>query len=115
VLASFRGIQPAAAALILRGVHRLSEHALSDEHTHELSPLLFLQFALAALQSVMRVNFFATLVFCGVLHFLLVRASHQKEQRHATYALAALWTALGCIAYGLFAGRIGAAARRAGA
>ena len=113
VQASFRSVQPAVAALVLRGLHRISETALfyhgSGGHgsagTHTFSLILFFIAGLSAIQAVMRVNFFVILVFGGILFSL----ANQVEVRWPLAKITAwlfflvLWFAGGCLGYAMYA------------
>jgi chromate transporter len=73
VLASFRAMQPTVCAMILKALHKLADHAFLDHRTKEFTPRLGALGLLATLLSVLRVNFFITLVLAGIINALAVR------------------------------------------
>ncbi|KAJ3083882.1 hypothetical protein HK102_000848, partial [Quaeritorhiza haematococci] len=83
--ASFRALQPLVAAMVLRAVHKIAEDAFY-EHGHEdgndekgkqkkFNPYLFIIAILSALNSALRINFFATLLIYGVAFAVYAKTS----------------------------------------
>ncbi|KAJ1551212.1 hypothetical protein HK096_002456, partial [Nowakowskiella sp. JEL0078] len=75
-LASFKALQPVVAAMVLRAVHKLGEHALINHKTGKMDWLLFGLSILAAFNSALHVNFFITLGVFGVV-FALYRRNYK--------------------------------------
>lgn len=65
ILASFSAIQCCVAAMVFRAVHRMGISAMQDGDGQLSVPLLLLSL-LAALESVLNVNFFITLAVGGL-------------------------------------------------
>jgi putative chromate ion transporter len=68
--ASFRGIQPAVAAMMLTAVHRIGKHALLNQDTRQLDIHLLLISFSAALQYLMHVNFLITIALSALWYYL---------------------------------------------
>ena len=68
--ASFKGVQPAVAALMLLAVQRIGSHALLDQDTRQLDVHLLLIATSAALQSLLHVNFLITLAVSAAWYSL---------------------------------------------
>jgi putative chromate ion transporter len=75
-LASFRGIQPAVAAMVCRAVHKLGGNALIDHESKRLDPWLLALACVTAIASVLRVTFIISLVVCGIIYSLHKRNHH---------------------------------------
>lgn len=58
---------------MLRATHKLAENAVESSKTHKFEYTLLLLLALGSLMTVMRVHFFITLLFCGLLNFFARR------------------------------------------
>jgi chromate transporter len=67
VQAIFGALQPAVAAMVCRAVHKIGDHALRNAETHAFDWRLSACCVIAAIQSVMGVNFFLTLIHCSTL------------------------------------------------
>jgi chromate transporter len=87
----FAGMQPAVAALIVRAVHRIGNHAL-----HENVWLWGIAF-LAGIAQLLRVNFLVTLLVAGLIYAIAQR----KQKAHAFILVAAF------LAWLIFAGFAG--------
>ncbi|KAI8799339.1 chromate transporter [Cladochytrium replicatum] len=78
VLASFKGLQPVVAAMVLRAVHKLSEHALfthsEDGREKRYEPALGLLAFTAVVNTALRINFFITLVVAGIAYGAFMKA-----------------------------------------
>ncbi|KAJ3122444.1 hypothetical protein HK098_002817 [Nowakowskiella sp. JEL0407] len=72
-LASFKALQPIVAAMVLRAVHKLGDHALVNPKTNKLDYLLFWLALLAAFNSVLHINIFITLFVFGIVTTLFRR------------------------------------------
>eukprot|EP01007_Sphenomonas_quadrangularis_P001116 NODE_200_length_1831_cov_476.610550_g150_i0.p1 GENE.NODE_200_length_1831_cov_476.610550_g150_i0~~NODE_200_length_1831_cov_476.610550_g150_i0.p1 ORF type:complete len:540 (+),score=110.24 NODE_200_length_1831_cov_476.610550_g150_i0:31-1620(+) len=68
VLATFRAVQPAVAAVMLRAVHRLTEHAITDHEAKpaRFDPLLALGYVVAIVFTLCNIPFFITLGVVGL-------------------------------------------------
>jgi len=73
VQASFSAIQPAVCAMILKALHNLAVHAFQDAHTQLFTLRLGSLGVLATLMSVMRINFFITLIVAAILNTLALK------------------------------------------
>ncbi|KAF9286615.1 hypothetical protein BGZ68_002753 [Mortierella alpina] len=71
--ASFRALQPVVAAMVLKAVFKIGEHAFVDNKTKKVNSVLFLLAILGALQSALRINYFITLGVFGVFYSLWAR------------------------------------------
>ncbi len=65
--AVFLGVKPAVAALIVRAVHRIGQHALTDRWLGGIA-------VAAAIATLLDVHFLPTLAFAGVIYALVRRA-----------------------------------------
>ena len=87
--ASFRGVQPAVAAMMLSAVCRIGQHALLDQDTRRLDiHLLLIAFA-AALQYLLHVNFLITVALSALWYAL-----HRARRHLWLMALAVLSVAV---------------------
>ncbi|KAF9949620.1 hypothetical protein BGZ72_008644 [Mortierella alpina] len=68
--ASFRALQPVVAAMVLKAVFKIGEHAFVDNKTKKINSVLFLLAILGALQSALRINYFITLGVFGIFYSL---------------------------------------------
>ncbi|KAF9966723.1 hypothetical protein BGZ70_001504 [Mortierella alpina] len=73
VNASFRALQPVVAAMVLKAVFKIGEHAFVDNKTKKVNSVLFLLAILSALQSALRINYFITLGVFGIFYSLWAR------------------------------------------
>ena len=64
--AAFAGVQPAVTAIIVRAVHRIGEHALTDRWLWSIALLV-------AIVELMGANFFFSLTLAGLVYFLVKR------------------------------------------
>ncbi|KAF9982148.1 hypothetical protein BGZ75_006477 [Mortierella antarctica] len=71
--ASFRALQPVVAAMVLKAVFKIGEHAFVDNKTKKFNNVLFFLAILSALQSALRINYFITLGVFGVFYSLWAR------------------------------------------
>ncbi|KAF9575204.1 hypothetical protein EC968_004140 [Mortierella alpina] len=71
--ASFRALQPVVAAMVLKAVFKIGEHAFVDNKTKKFNNVLFLLAILGALQSALRINYFITLGVFGIFYSLWAR------------------------------------------
>ncbi|CAG8836920.1 34436_t:CDS:2, partial [Racocetra persica] len=93
--ASFRALQPIVAAMVLRAVHKIADHALISHTTHRFSYWLFGMAILASIQTALRFNYFITLGVCGVAFMFIERK---------IYWLGLIVIALEIIGYGIYIG-----------
>ncbi|CAG8666874.1 5159_t:CDS:2, partial [Cetraspora pellucida] len=93
--ASFRALQPIVAAMVLRAVHKIADHALISHTTHRFSYWLFCMAILAAIQTALRFNYFITLGVCGIAFMFIERK---------IYWLGLIVIALEIIGYGIYIG-----------
>ena len=63
--ACFEGLKPVVVALVLRALHRLSEHAFQDPKTHHWDMTLIMLGWVSAVWWALRINFFLILIYCG--------------------------------------------------
>ncbi|RYY38288.1 chromate efflux transporter [archaeon] len=61
-------LSPVVTAMVFRAVHKIGQHAVEDPDTHQFDWRLAACAANAAVQSVMQVNFFITLLHSAVLY-----------------------------------------------
>ncbi|KAF9127418.1 hypothetical protein BGW39_005902 [Mortierella sp. 14UC] len=66
--ASFRALQPLVAAMVLRAVFQIGQHAFISNKTKKFNQTLFLLAILGALQSALRINYFITLGVFGIFY-----------------------------------------------
>ncbi|KAF9901550.1 hypothetical protein EC991_006032 [Linnemannia zychae] len=66
--ASFRALQPVVAAMVLKAVFQIGEHAFISNKTKKFNQTLFLISILGALQSALRINYFITLGVFGAFY-----------------------------------------------
>ncbi|KAG0022001.1 hypothetical protein BGZ81_008720 [Podila clonocystis] len=71
--ASFRALQPVVAAMILKAVFKIGEHAFVSNKTKKFNRVLFILAILGALQSALRINYFITLGVFGIFYSLWAR------------------------------------------
>ncbi|CAG8444755.1 5573_t:CDS:2, partial [Ambispora gerdemannii] len=71
--ASFRALQPIVAAMMMRAVNKIGEHALMCHKTKTLNYWLFSLAFLSAIQSAFRVNYFITLFGIGLIYMIIDR------------------------------------------
>ncbi|PWW73106.1 chromate transporter [Tuber magnatum] len=69
--ASFRGVQPLVAAMILRAAHKIAEHSIIDPVTKKINPYLVIAGLCTALNTALRINIFISLAFYGLLYALV--------------------------------------------
>ena len=95
----FLGLQPAVCALVFRAAHKIGQHAFQHPDTRAFDWHLGLVGGLAALESVLAVNFFIIKIHCALVYFLLLRRVHPALS--ALAVLAPLGVFIGVIvAYG---------------
>ncbi|KXS15346.1 chromate transporter [Gonapodya prolifera JEL478] len=94
--ASFQALQPVVAAMILRAVHKIGEHAIL--HDGKFNNVLFALAVVGALQSALRINFFITLGVFGLFYLFW-----EKKWKWAA-ALIAVADIVGYILYVHFTG-----------
>ena len=68
--ASFRGIQPAVAAMMLLAVYRIGKHALLNQDTRQVDLHLLLISFSAALQYLLHVSFLITIALSALWYYL---------------------------------------------
>jgi putative chromate ion transporter len=68
--ASFRALQPVVAAMVLKAVFKIGEHAFISNKTKKFNHVLFVLAILGALQSALRINYFITLGVFGIFYNL---------------------------------------------
>ncbi|KAG0309656.1 hypothetical protein BGZ98_009976 [Dissophora globulifera] len=66
--ASFRALQPVVAAMVLKSVFKIGEHAFVSNKTGKFNHVLFSLAILGALQSALRINYFITLSVFGIFY-----------------------------------------------
>ncbi|KAK5808289.1 chromate transporter [Linnemannia elongata] len=66
--ASFRALQPVVAAMVLRAVFQIGQHAFISSKTKAFNKVLFILAILGALQSALRINYFITLGVFGIFY-----------------------------------------------
>ncbi|KAF9345894.1 hypothetical protein BGX26_002631 [Mortierella sp. AD094] len=66
--ASFRALQPVVAAMVLKAVFKIGEHAFVSHKTKKFNHALFILAILGALQSALRINYFITLGVFGIAY-----------------------------------------------
>ncbi|KAF9422177.1 hypothetical protein BGZ76_003818 [Entomortierella beljakovae] len=66
--ASFRALQPVVAAMVLKAVFKIGEHAFVSNKTKKFNKVLFFLAILSALQSALRINYFITLGVFGIFY-----------------------------------------------
>ncbi|KAK3806496.1 MAG: chromate transporter-domain-containing protein [Linnemannia gamsii] len=66
--ASFRALQPVVAAMVLKAVFKIGEHAFVSNKTKRFNKALFFLAILGALQSALRINYFITLGVFGIVY-----------------------------------------------
>jgi chromate transport protein ChrA len=66
--ASFRALQPVVAAMVLKAVFKIGEHAFVSNKTKKFNHVLFILAILSALQSALRINYFITLGVFGIFY-----------------------------------------------
>jgi chromate transporter len=103
---SFTAVQAIVAAMVVRAVHTIGRHAVeqggnpggaANAGAHKsVSHTLFALVMLSALLTVLKVTFFATLLFCGVLEWI---ATELPPRRALLFA--GLWL---CAGFAAFAG-----------
>ncbi|KAG0058468.1 hypothetical protein BGZ90_004937, partial [Linnemannia elongata] len=71
--ASFRALQPVVAAMVLKAVFKIGEHAFVSKKTKKFNHVLFILAILSALQSALRINYFITLGVFGIFYCLWAR------------------------------------------
>ncbi|KAG0367980.1 hypothetical protein BGX24_003018 [Mortierella sp. AD032] len=71
--ASFRALQPVVAAMVLKAVFKIGEHAFVFNKTKKFNRVLFILAILGALQSALRINYFITLGVFGIFYSLWAR------------------------------------------
>ncbi|CUS11462.1 unnamed protein product, partial [Tuber aestivum] len=69
--ASFRGVQPLVAAMILRAAHKIADHCIVDHTTKKVNPYLIIAGLCTALNTALRINIFISLAFYGLLYALI--------------------------------------------
>jgi len=69
--ASFLAMQAVAVSMVFRAVHKIGEHACINATTQTLDQWLLVITGLAAIETVLEVNFFIVLAHCGILYFLI--------------------------------------------
>jgi chromate transporter len=74
--ASFLALQPTVAAMVFRATHKISEHAFANPNTHQFDNWLFAIGCVAAAVTTIQVNFFITLLFCGLIYVCI----HRREE-----------------------------------
>ena len=72
VRAIFSAIQPAVCAMVIRAAHKIGDSGCRNPVTKQLDSHLLLLAALAAFESVLRVNFFITKAHLALLYIALV-------------------------------------------
>ena len=110
VVASFATIQATVAAIIIRAVHKLGDHSFrasaKTENSQSDAPRLFNMYLLSigvfsALQAVLDINFFITLIFSGILYIFI-----EKETKNH-YIFASIFFIASCLLYILIGSKIG--------
>ncbi|KAG9292644.1 hypothetical protein G9A89_007016 [Geosiphon pyriformis] len=96
--ASFRALQPIVAAMVLRAVHKISDHALVSHKTKKLNYWLFSFAFLAAIHYALRINLFITLGIFGIMNMAI------EKKKHWIAALIYLLGIIGFIIYVVFKG-----------
>ena len=71
--ASFRALQPIVAAMVLRAVHKIGEHAFLSSRDKKFNYWLFSFTIISAILSVLHLNFFITLGVCGIAFMFIDR------------------------------------------
>ncbi|KAK3837919.1 MAG: LOW QUALITY PROTEIN: chromate transporter-domain-containing protein [Linnemannia elongata] len=71
--ASFRALQPVVAAMVLRAVFQIGQHAFISSTTKTFNKVLFILAILGALQSALRINYFITLGVFGIFYNFYTR------------------------------------------
>ncbi|KAG9286027.1 hypothetical protein G9A89_022704 [Geosiphon pyriformis] len=71
--ASFRALQPIIAAMVMRAVHKLADHAFISSKTKKFSYWLFSLAVIAAIQSTLNINLFLTLGILGLIYMTIDR------------------------------------------
>jgi chromate transporter len=107
--ASFVTVQAAVAALVLKAAHKIGTDAVKDHATGETSLPLLLIAGFSALQTVMNINFFITLLSAGVLAHLVADRTSRRGM-----ALAAVLVAVFFAGYFWFLSQYGAPSGDAG-
>ena len=78
--AVFTGVKPAVAALIVRAVHRIGQHALTDRWLWTIS-------IAAGFATLLNVHFLPTLVVAGLIYALVRRVGFGTEALHSLFLL----------------------------
>ncbi|KAG0634719.1 chromate transporter-domain-containing protein [Tuber brumale] len=71
--ASFRGVQPLVAAMILRAAHKIADHSVIDPATKKVNPYLIIAALCTSLNTALRINIFISIAFYGFLYALISR------------------------------------------
>ncbi|RPA98347.1 chromate transporter [Choiromyces venosus 120613-1] len=71
--ASFRGVQPLVAAMILRAAHKIADHCVIDPITKKVNPYLIIAGLCTALNTALRINIFISLAFYGLFYAIISR------------------------------------------
>eukprot|EP01137_Pigoraptor_chileana_P015215 Opistho-2@70889 len=103
VRASFRAVQAGTTALVFRAVHRIGEHSFADHETKGFSWPLFLIAMVSALQQVMRINFFITLTWCGLVVLGWRLMATRRLPRWLRFLVLGLWLSVSLAGYLVFA------------
>ncbi|KAG0285371.1 hypothetical protein BGZ96_010367 [Linnemannia gamsii] len=71
--ASFRALQPVVAAMVLKAVFQIGQHAFISSNTKQFNKVLFMLAILSSLQSALRINYFITLGVFGIFYSFYTR------------------------------------------
>ncbi|KAI9888763.1 MAG: hypothetical protein M1814_006457 [Vezdaea aestivalis] len=69
--ASFKAVQPVVAALILRAIHKITEHSIVNQNSKKVDPFLVIAAICTFLNCALRINIFISLAFYGVVYTLI--------------------------------------------
>ena len=105
----FLGLQPAVAAMVFRAAHKIGEHAFHDPLTKLFDWRLALVGFLAALESVLSVNFFVTKLHLALVYYCLLQLPPTAPAWRAAWKAAAAAAVLAPLA--VFIGVIAAKGR----
>lgn len=100
VRASFSGIQACVTAMVVRAVHRLGTQALVHADTKALSPILLLSAFMAAIASVLGINFFIPLGVGGIVNTIWEAGGEKRALLRHVVALVLL--AVSVVAFALY-------------
>ena len=90
VASIFAGLQPAVCAMVFRAAHKIGEAVCRHHSTKAVDWRLFLVVCLAALESVLSVNFFITKAHLVILYLMLLRGGLRWNIAAAAWAVSVI-------------------------